>query len=69
MTLAKEGVSASCIDRILFFHSVKADALLRFFVIEVLGPQNARVITSIDVNEVCKALGKRFAEDKTTALW
>lgn len=67
--LVQRGIPAPCLDKILFFHSAKADALLRDFVIEVLVPQNARGIVSIDVNEVRSALAEWVINGKTSAHW
>lgn len=69
VVLIQRSIPMTCLDRILFFHAAKSDALLRDFVIEVLVSQNARGITSIDVNEVCRALAGWVAAGKTTAQW
>lgn len=60
---------AASLDRILYFHSARADRLLHDVVTELLLPLQARGIIDIEVGEVEKALAKWVSEDKTTRLW
>ena len=69
VVLVRRNIPATCLDRILFFHAARSDALLRDVVSEVLVPQNAQGITTIDVNEVCKALSDWVASGKTKGQW
>ena len=69
VVLVQRSMPAACLDRILFFHSARSDVLLRDIVSKLLAPQNAEGITTINVNEVCKALADWVAGGKTKGQW
>jgi hypothetical protein len=65
----KRQANGTTLDRVLYFHAVRADTLLHDVVIELLAPQWSRGIMEIDNNEIEKALKKWVAEGKTSASW
>jgi len=67
--LAKNQSNGNTINRILYFHSVRADLLLRDVVIELLVPQWLRGVMEIDVQEIESALRKWVEEGKTSGHW
>lgn len=68
-TILKHQCNGNTLDRILYFHAVRADALLRDVVIEFLLPQWSRGIMEIDVNEVESTLRNWLKEGKTSSPW
>lgn len=68
-TIVKRQANGTTLDRVLYFHAVRADTLLHDVVIELLAPQWSRGIMEIDNNEIEKALKKWVAEGKTSASW
>ena len=69
VVLVNHHFPAASLDRILYFHSARADRLLHDVVTELLLPLQARGIIDIEVGEVEKVLAKWVSEDKTTRLW
>jgi BrxA len=69
VVLAKKGVPAAALDRILYFHAAQADRLLRDTVIEIVLPLQARGITQIDVLEIQRPLKKWVDAGKTSGKW
>lgn len=67
--MVKRHSNGNTLDRILYFHAVRADALLRDVVIELLAPQWSRGIMEIDNLEIESALKKWVEEGKTSAPW
>ena len=67
--IVKHQANGNTLDRILYFHSARADLLLRDVVIELLVPQWSRGIMEIDVHEIESALRKWVEEGKTSAPW
>jgi len=67
--LAKNQSNGNTLDRILYFHSVRADLLLRDVVIELLVPHWSRGVMEIDVREIESALRKWVEEGKTSGHW
>ena len=67
--LVQRRISATCLDRILFFHAARSDVLLRDVVSEILMPQNAQGINAVDVDEVCRTLAGWVAGGKTKGQW
>lgn len=61
--------NGNILDRILYFHAVRADALLHDVVIELLAPQWSRGIMEIDGNEIESAIKKWVEEGRTSAPW
>ena len=67
--LVQHRFPAVSLDRILYFHTVRADRLLWDVVTALLLPLHARGITDIDVVEVEKTLTTWAREGKTTGAW
>jgi hypothetical protein len=68
-TIVKRQSNGNTLDRILYFHAARADALLHDVVIEQLVPQWSRGIIEIDNNEVESTLKNWAEEGKTSAPW
>lgn len=68
-TIVKHQSNGSTLDRILYFHAVRADALLHDVVIELLAPQWSRGVMEIDGVEIESALKRWVEEGKTSAPW
>lgn len=68
-TIVKRQSNGNTLDRILYFHAVRADALLHDVVIEQLVPQWSRGIMEIDNNKVESTVKKWVEEGKTSAPW
>lgn len=68
-TIVKQQSNGNTLDRILYFHAVKADTLLHDVVIELLVSQWSRGIMEVDNNEIEAALKRWAAEGKTSAPW
>jgi len=68
-TIVKNQPNSNTLDRILYFHSVRADLLLRDVVIELLVPHWSRGIMEIDPQEIESALRKWVEEGKTSGQW
>lgn len=67
--LVKNRLNGEMLDRILYFHSTRADSLLRDVVLQLLVPQWSQGVLDIDVNEVQRILSKWVAEGKTAHPW
>jgi len=68
-TIVKHQSNGNTLDKILYFHAVRADALLHDVVIKLLEPQWSRGIMEIDVEEIESALRKWVEEGKTSGHW
>ncbi len=69
VVLVQRNVSASTLDRILYFHSAQSDRLLCDTVLEILTPFKTRGITDIDADDLHHSLSKWVREGKTTSEW
>jgi hypothetical protein len=69
VVLVKGKFPGTSLDRILYFHTARADPLLYDVVIEYLNEQLAKGITEIDVAEFQKTLKRWVIEEKTCAPW
>jgi hypothetical protein len=69
VTLVNYRFPATSLDRLLYFHSARADNLLHDTVTELLLPLKVRGIMDIEVNEVERAVAKWVREGKTTRPW
>jgi hypothetical protein len=69
VALVNHRFPASSLDRLLYFHSARADQLLHDMVIELLLPLQVRGIMDIEVTEVERAISKWVREGKTTRPW
>jgi hypothetical protein len=57
------------LDRLLYFHSARADHLLHDIVTELLLPLRARGIIDIEMAEVERAIARWTSKSKTTSPW
>jgi len=69
VSLVRGKFPAAALERILYFHSARADQLLRDTVTEILVPMHARGLVDINVHEFQRSLAKWVAEGKTIANW
>jgi hypothetical protein len=60
---------SASLDRLLYFHSARADHLLHDIVTELLLPLRARGIIDIEMAEVERAIARWTSEGKTTRSW
>lgn len=67
--IVKRKSTGNTLDRILYFHAVRADALLHDAVIDLLVPHWSRGTMEIDVREIETALRKWVVEGKTAGAW
>jgi hypothetical protein len=69
VTLVRGKFAAAALDRILYFHSARADQLLHDAVTEILVPMHQQGLVDINVQEFQRSLAKWVAEGKTTGHW
>lgn len=69
VTLVHHRFPVASLNRILYFHSAKADRLLYDAVTELLLPLKSHGITDISVAEIEGTLDKWVSEGKTTGQW
>jgi len=69
VALVKRQSNGNTLDRILYFHTARADLLLRDVVINLLVPKRSRGSTDIRVWDVEQALRKWIEEGKTSGAW
>ncbi|NLY01512.1 MAG: DUF1819 family protein [Rhodopirellula sp.] len=67
--LVRNRCNGSSVDRILYFHAARADALLFNVVLEMLVPQWTRGVTLVSVTEVHRTLRQWSIAGKTTTVW
>jgi hypothetical protein len=67
--LVRNRLNGETLDRILYFHSTRADSLLRDVVLQLLTPQWSQGVLDVDVNEIQRSLGKWVAEGRTSHPW
>jgi hypothetical protein len=68
-TLVRQKTNGDTLDRILYFHAVRADLLLRDVIIKILLPQWTQGTLDISVQEVESTLKKWVQEGKTSDTW
>ena len=68
-TIVRRQSNGNTLDRILYFHAVRADSLLHDAVIELLVPHWSRGTMEIDVREIELALRKWVEDGKTSGAW
>lgn len=68
-TLVKGKFPTAALDRLLYFHSARADQLLHDAVTEILVPMQARGLVDINVQDFQRSLAKWVEEGKTTGHW
>jgi hypothetical protein len=69
VTLVNHRFPSTSLDRLLYFHSTKADHLLHDTVTELLLSLKARGISDIEVSQVERSIAKWVREGKTTRSW
>jgi Putative inner membrane protein (DUF1819) len=69
VTLVEHRFPATSLDRLLYFHSTRADCLLHDIVTELLFPLKAQGIVDIERAEVEKIIASWAREGKTTSPW
>jgi hypothetical protein len=69
VSLVQGKFPAAALERILYFHSARADPLLHDAVTEILVPMHERGLVDISVQEFQRPLAKWVAEGKTTGHW
>jgi len=67
--LTQRKFPAAALDRLLYFHSARADRLLHDAVTEILVPMQARRLMDISVQNFQRALAGWVDEAKTTGHW
>ena len=69
VALVKKRFPAAALDRILYFHAVKADRLLHDVVTKILVPMKAQELIDINALEIQKTLSRWVKDGKTTIAW
>jgi Putative inner membrane protein (DUF1819) len=69
VALVRQKFPNAALGRLFYFHSARADQLLRDTVIQILVPMQARVLVDIGVRDFQRSLAKWTEEGKTTAHW
>lgn len=69
VSLVRGKFPAAALERILYFHSARADQLLHDAVTEILVPMHERGLVDINVQEFQRSLARWVAEGKTTGHW
>jgi hypothetical protein len=69
VSLVRGKFPASALERILYFHSARADHLLHDAVTKILVPMHEQGLVDINMQEFQRSLAKWVAEGKTTGHW
>jgi hypothetical protein len=69
VTLVRGKFPTAALDRLLYFHSARADRLLHDAVTEILVPMQARGLMDIDVLDFQRPLAGWVDQGKTTGHW
>ncbi len=69
VSLVKGKFPATALERILYFHSSRADQLLHDTVTEILVPMHERGLVDVNMQEIQRILSKWVEEGKTTGYW
>ena len=69
VTLVRGKFPTAALDRLLYFHSARADQLLHDAVTEILVPRQAQGLVDINVQEFQRSLAKWVDDGKTTGHW
>jgi hypothetical protein len=69
VTLVQGKFPTAALERLLYFHSARADQLLHDSVTEILVPLHARGLVDINVQDFQRCLTKWVEEGKTTGHW
>jgi hypothetical protein len=69
VTLVRAKFPSTALDRLLYFHSARADQLLHDTVTEILVPMEERCLVDINVKDFQKTLATWVHQGKTTGHW
>ncbi len=69
VTLVRGKFPTADLERLLYFHSARADQLLHDAVTEILVPMQARGLVDINTQSFQRSLAKWVEEGKTTGRW
>ena len=69
VTLVRAKFPSVALDRLLYFHSARADRLLRDAVVEIFLPMQAQGLTDINAKSFQRSLAKWVDEGKTIGPW
>jgi hypothetical protein len=69
VTLVQKKIPSTALERLLYFHSARADRLLRDAVTEIVAPMHARGLVDINVQDFQRSLAKWVSDGKTSAHW
>lgn len=69
VTLVRGTFPAAALDKILYFHSARADSLLNDAVTEILVPLHAQGLVDLNPMSFQRSLAKWVEEGKTTGHW
>ena len=69
VTLVRGKFPTAALERLLYFHSARADQLLHDAVTEILVPMQAQGLVDINVHDFQRSLAKWVDEGKTTGHW
>ncbi len=67
--LVRGKIPAAALDRLLYFHSARADQLLHDAVTEIFVPMQAQGLADINTQDLQRPLAKWVKEGKTTGHW
>ena len=69
VTLIRQRLPPVDLERLLYFHSARADQLLFDTVTDILGPQMAQGLVNINVQDFQRSLAKWVDEGRMTSHW
>lgn len=69
VTLVQGTFPSTALERLLYFHSARADQLLFDAVTEILVPMQERGLADINIQDFQPSLAKLVAKEETTGLW
>jgi hypothetical protein len=69
VALVRRKFPAAALERILYFHSARADSLLHDAVTKILVPMHEQGLVDINLQAFQRSLAKWVAEGKTTGHW
>ena len=69
VTLVRGKFPTAALDRLLYFHSARADHLLHDAVTEILVPMQSRGLLDVGVQDIQRPLTKWVEEGRTTGHW
>src|ERR1019366_9045740 len=69
VTLVRKKFPTAALDRLLYFHSARADQLLHDAVTEILVPMQARGLTDVNVSDFERQMAEWVHQAKTSSHW